>query len=86
MGAHMQTINAIDLDKGTDRATSREEVRLRRLRRCAPWTPGEDQSLIVVFRRGATIESLAALHCRDEHTVRTRLLELGEAARGSHAV
>ena len=45
------------------------------------WSAAEERALRVEFRRGASVDEMAALHGRAVHDVRSRLVRLGEAQR-----
>lgn len=50
---------------------------------CAPWTPEEEQVLVVDFKNGATLASQCAKHGRAEGGINSRLEQLldGESHR-----
>jgi hypothetical protein len=49
-------------------------------RAAGSWSAAEERSLRVEFRRGSSLDELAALHGRAVHDVRSRLVRLGEVA------
>ncbi len=64
-----------------------EQTRRRATRFGGPasdsWSAAEERALRVEFRRGASLDEIAAFHGRAAHDVRSRLVRLGEAPRAS---